>query len=60
MSLFVTRIRSSAVNVTASLQTSALAGATPSPDKLRKMDAWWRAANYLNVGQIYLSANPLL
>ena len=24
------------------------------------MDAWWRAANYLNVGQIYLSANPLL
>lgn len=24
------------------------------------IDAWWRAANYLNVGQIYLSANPLL
>lgn len=30
------------------------------PDELRNMDAWWRAANYLNVGQIYLSANPLL
>jgi xylulose-5-phosphate/fructose-6-phosphate phosphoketolase len=29
-------------------------------EELRKMDAWWRAANYLNVGQIYLSANPLL
>jgi xylulose-5-phosphate/fructose-6-phosphate phosphoketolase len=29
-------------------------------DELRKMDAWWRAANYLNVGQIYLAANPLL
>ena len=29
-------------------------------DELRRMDAWWRAANYLNVGQIYLSANPLL
>ena len=24
------------------------------------MDAWWRAANYLNIGQIYLSANPLV
>jgi xylulose-5-phosphate/fructose-6-phosphate phosphoketolase len=24
------------------------------------MDAWWRAANYLSVGQIYLLANPLL
>jgi xylulose-5-phosphate/fructose-6-phosphate phosphoketolase len=31
-----------------------------SPEELRNMDAWWRAANYLNVGQIYLSANPLL
>ncbi len=29
-------------------------------DLLRKIDAWWRAANYLNVGQIYLMANPLL
>src|SRR6516165_3102139 len=27
---------------------------------LQKMDAWWRAANYLNIGQIYLMANPLL
>jgi len=27
---------------------------------LRKMDAWWRAANYLNIGQIYLMANPLV
>lgn len=25
-----------------------------SPDLLIKMDAWWRAANYLNIGQIYL------
>jgi xylulose-5-phosphate/fructose-6-phosphate phosphoketolase len=29
-------------------------------DLLRKMDAWWRAANYLSVGQIYLYDNPLL
>ncbi len=31
-----------------------------SPDLLRRMDAWWRAANYLSVGQIYLLDNPLL
>ena len=29
-------------------------------DELRKMDAYWRAANYLSVGQIYLRDNPLL
>ena len=28
--------------------------------ELRKIDAYWRAANYLSVGQIYLYANPLL
>jgi xylulose-5-phosphate/fructose-6-phosphate phosphoketolase len=27
---------------------------------LQLLDAWWRAANYLSVGQIYLLANPLL
>src|SRR5216684_3209235 len=31
-----------------------------SPDLLKKMDAYWRAANYLSVGQIYLFDNPLL
>ena len=31
---------------------------TPAP--LAKMDAYWRAANYLSVGQIYLYDNPLL
>jgi xylulose-5-phosphate/fructose-6-phosphate phosphoketolase len=29
-------------------------------DELSKMDAYWRAANYLSVGQIYLKENPLL
>ena len=29
-------------------------------DLLRRMDAYWRAANYLSVGQIYLKDNPLL
>jgi xylulose-5-phosphate/fructose-6-phosphate phosphoketolase len=31
-----------------------------SPDLLHNIDAWWRAANYLSVGQIYLYGNPLL
>ncbi|MEN3533653.1 phosphoketolase family protein [Microbispora sp. ZYX-F-249] len=29
-------------------------------DELKSIDAYWRAANYLSVGQIYLLANPLL
>jgi xylulose-5-phosphate/fructose-6-phosphate phosphoketolase len=31
-----------------------------SPEEIRRLDAHWRAANYLSVGQIYLYANPLL
>jgi len=31
-----------------------------SSDQLAKMNAYWRAANYLSVGQIYLKDNPLL
>lgn len=31
-----------------------------SENELKKMDAYWRAANYLSVGQIYLFDNPLL
>jgi xylulose-5-phosphate/fructose-6-phosphate phosphoketolase len=31
-----------------------------SPQVLDDVDAWWRAANYLSVGQIYLMDNPLL
>jgi xylulose-5-phosphate/fructose-6-phosphate phosphoketolase len=30
------------------------------PDLLRKMQAYWSAANFLSVGQIYLQDNPLL
>jgi phosphoketolase len=29
-------------------------------EELKKIDAYWRAANYLSVGQIYLYDNPLL
>ena len=31
-----------------------------SPEELELMDKYWRAANYLSVGQIYLMGNPLL
>jgi xylulose-5-phosphate/fructose-6-phosphate phosphoketolase len=40
---------------TLTMETPAL-----SPKLLRNMDAYWRAANYLSVGQIYLYDNPLL
>ena len=30
------------------------------PEDLKAIDLWWRAANYLSVGQIYLKDNPLL
>src|SRR5579864_7953971 len=33
---------------------------TLSADELRKMDAYWRACNYLCAGMIYLRDNPLL
>lgn len=37
------------------------AGTTPlAADELRRIDAYWCAANYLSVGQIYLYDNPLL
>jgi xylulose-5-phosphate/fructose-6-phosphate phosphoketolase len=31
-----------------------------SPDELNLINSWWRAANYLSIGQIYLLENPLL
>jgi xylulose-5-phosphate/fructose-6-phosphate phosphoketolase len=42
-------------------QAPGTAAAEPlSEDELHRMDMWWRAANYLSVGQIYLMDNPLL
>ncbi|MFG2014781.1 phosphoketolase family protein [Actinomadura geliboluensis] len=37
-----------------------MAESVMSDDEVRAIDAYWRAANYLSVGQIYLLANPLL
>jgi xylulose-5-phosphate/fructose-6-phosphate phosphoketolase len=42
------------------MQTAPLTTDTLSPDLLDRIDAYWRAANYLSVGQIYLYDNPLL
>ncbi len=39
---------------------ASIEGAPLEPGELRLMDAYWRAANYLAVGQIYLYDNPLL
>ena len=46
---------SSAVPIKANASTKPL-----SAEELRRMNAYWRAANYLSVGQIYLYDNPLL
>ena len=35
-------------------------GFLPAEEELKRIDAYWRAANYLSVGQIYLLDNPLL
>jgi xylulose-5-phosphate/fructose-6-phosphate phosphoketolase len=37
-----------------------LGAQTLAVSELDALDAWWRAANYLSVGQIYLLGNPLL
>jgi xylulose-5-phosphate/fructose-6-phosphate phosphoketolase len=41
-------------------QTPTQSPKTLDPESLRRIDAYWRAANYLSVGQIYLCDNPLL
>ncbi len=40
--------------------TGTVSGRPLGDDELRRLDLWWRAANYLSVGQIYLMDNPLL
>ena len=40
--------------------TSRLTSKTLSQELLKKIDAYWRAANYVSVGQIFLYDNPLL
>jgi xylulose-5-phosphate/fructose-6-phosphate phosphoketolase len=42
------------------MTTTAPPMASAPADELALVDAWWRAANYLSVGQIYLLDNPLL
>ncbi len=54
MSRATTNVRQAATDGRRSLEVSL------SIEELRKLDAYWRAANYLSVGQIYLYDNPLL
>ena len=44
----------------ASLLTESFESAAVSPEELGKMDAYWRACNYLSLGMLYLRENPLL
>ena len=47
----------------ATIQSAPDLSVQPNPlseEELRKIDAYWRAANYLSIGQIYLFDNPLL
>ena len=41
-------------------QAAATTGGPLAADELERIDAYWRAANYLSVGQIYLLDNPML
>ena len=45
---------------TAEKNRSATVSQPLSQEEARLIHAWWRAANYLSVGQVYLLDNPLL
>jgi xylulose-5-phosphate/fructose-6-phosphate phosphoketolase len=47
-------------NITAKTERMKVTDKPLSTDLLRKMNAYWRAANYLSIGQIYLYDNPML
>jgi xylulose-5-phosphate/fructose-6-phosphate phosphoketolase len=46
--------------ITASKPKTAATAGPLSAEELRRVNAWWRACNYLAVGMIYLRDNPLL
>ncbi|MEO8383835.1 MAG: phosphoketolase family protein, partial [Betaproteobacteria bacterium] len=50
----------SAIEQAAELKADVVEATTLDPQLLQRIDAYWRAANYLSVGQIYLRANPLM
>src|SRR5690606_33355741 len=53
--------RRSAMTVTTTPTTWPTGPGAPLDDAtIARIDAWWRAANYLSVGQIYLLDNPML
>ncbi len=49
-----------AVSDQSNIEAPPATSATLTPELLQRMNAYWRAANYLSVGQIYLYDNPLL
>ena len=55
-----TTVKTRSLRTKGTLPAENPAAARLDPELLRKMDAYWRAANYVSVGQIYLYDNPLL
>src|SRR5437660_4001348 len=49
-----------AITATSDITGLSISNQPLSQEELRTMNAYWRAANYLSVGQIYLYDNPLL
>src|SRR5215203_7505606 len=57
----MTPVTTDATEVTSAARLDGRPSAAPlAADELRKLDGYWRALNYLSVGQIYLMDNPLL
>jgi xylulose-5-phosphate/fructose-6-phosphate phosphoketolase len=52
--------KASGATIPAGAKTLSIDAQPLSADELRRMDAYWRACNYLCVGMLYLQANPLL
>ena len=60
MTTSVSKAKALTARATGKKPASAKVSGPLGADELRRMDAYWRAANYLSVGQIYLLDNPLL
>src|SRR3984893_17667879 len=56
----VTQGKKAGDHVSQSAKADVVKGQALTADELRKMDAYWRACNYLCVGMLYLLENPLL
>ena len=56
----IRQLKENGVHSAYGLAGSTVSGTPLNAELLRKIDAWWRACNYLSLGMIYLQNNPLL